>query len=357
MKIACIGYLHGRGGAERQIVMLASALAQRGHQVHLIVLAENKADYAICEQVQVWDLSCLEEGPGHRIVKRYQGLRQVLAKIQPDISIHYWLQSAYLAALMPKSVCGKLIYSERGDPGDREYAGLLGLVRKLAFRRCAGFVFQSEGARDYFGTNVARRSAVIHNPVAVPQDAYLAPCKTRQKRIVTAGRLQAQKNHALLIDAIAAIAGDFPDYTLEIYGDGTLKDGLQQQVRELGLTDRVHLMGSCPDIFDKLYPASLFVLSSDYEGMPNALMEAMALGLPCISTDCPPGGPRTLIQNGHNGLLVPVGDEKALAGAMADILKDPQKAEAMGAAARQLRQTHNPKRIFDRWEAYLQTLV
>jgi len=357
MKIACIGYLHGRGGAERQIMLLADALAERGHQVHLIVLAENKADYTLCDRVKIWDLSSLEDKPGNRIAKRFRGLRQVLAQIRPDISIHYWLQSAYLTALMPKSLCGKILYSERGDPGDKEYAGLLGLVRKLAFRRCDGFVFQSEGARDYFPAAVTKRSAVIHNPVSVPAGVYISSCQKREKKIVTAGRLQAQKNHGLLIDAFAAIAADFPEYTLEIYGDGALEDDLRRQIRENGLSGRINLPGSCKNIFEKLYPASLFVLSSDYEGMPNALMEAMALGLPCISTDCPPGGPRTLIRSGENGILVPVGDKEALAGQMAALLGDPQKAEAMGSAAKKIMETNAPKQIFDQWEAYLRSLI
>lgn len=150
MKIVCVGYLQGAGGAERQIIMLANALAERHHDVHLVVLAENKSKYSIAENVIVHDLTNAEDSNKKRIVDRFRALKSELSKIRPDVSIHYWLQSAYMCAMMKKSITGRIIYSERGDPGDAEYKGILGVVRYLAFRKVDGFVFQSEGARDFF---------------------------------------------------------------------------------------------------------------------------------------------------------------------------------------------------------------
>lgn len=144
----------------------------------------------------------------------------------------------------------------------------------------------------------------------------------RNKQIVSSGRLTEQKNHALLIKAFAGITAKYPAYKLVIYGDGPLRKDLELLASNLGIADKVSFPGYTTEIRKKIERSSLFVLSSDFEGMPNALMEAMALGVPCISTDCKGGGARFLIKNGTNGLLTPIGDVEALQTAMEKILSD-----------------------------------
>ncbi|MCI8403203.1 MAG: glycosyltransferase family 4 protein [Lachnospiraceae bacterium] len=353
MRIACIGYLHGSGGAERQITMLANAMAKRGHEVFLLVLASFNKRYDISDKVNVCDLTYAENQAGNKIWLRYRALFKALKKIKPECSIHFWLQSAYLTAFMPEKQVGKIIYSERGDPGDTEYQGARGFVRKLSFHRVAGFVFQSEGARDYFPDKIRRRSVIIHNSVLLPCDKFEKPCADREPKIVTVGRLHPQKNQKLLIRAFSEIAEEFPKIRLEIYGEGEQKEALAEEIRKNGLTGRIKLMGSRKDIFDCIYPAQMFVLTSDYEGMPNALLEAMALGVPCISTDCKPGGARTLICHEKNGLIVPLGDEKELASAMRRLLRFRDFAGELSGNGIKIRETHEPNKIFDQWEEYV----
>lgn len=353
MRIACVGYLHGAGGAERQIVMLANALTQRNNEVYLLILAENRSKYEIDSRVITFDLTTAESKRGNRIVNRFNELKAILFKIKPDISIHYWLQSAYFCAMMPKSITGKIVYSERGDPGDAEYRGLLRIIRHIAFKRVDGFVFQSEGARDYFKESVKQRSVVIHNSVSIPEDKYLKPCENREKKIVNVGRLHPQKNQKLLINAFYNIAAEFPEYTLEIYGDGKLREELQTQIDALGLTGRVLLKGTTKNILDCVYTASLFVLTSDYEGMPNALMEAMAIGVPCISTDCRPGGARTLICDNVNGWITPIGDVDMLSSCIRKALLRCEENNEIISNAMKIRETHSEKAIFDDWEKYV----
>lgn len=352
MKIVCVGYLHGAGGAERQITMLANALSQRGHEVHLIILAENKSKYSITNTVNIHNLTEIESKSRNKIINRFHALKEVLYKIKPDLSIHYWLQSAYFCAMMKKNISGKIIYSERGDPSDIEYKGFLGIVRNIAFKRIDGFVFQSEGARDFFKKSIKRKSIIIYNSVSIPEDKYLKPCEKREKKIVNVGRLHPQKNQKLLINSFSKIAVDFPEYTLEIYGEGELKVELQKQIDDLGLTDRAFLKGTTKSILEHVYTASLFVLSSDYEGMPNALMEAMSIGVPCISTDCRPGGARMLIQNNINGWIVPTGNEIALASCMRKILLKKEKVSPIILNAMKIRKTHSSKIVFDKWERF-----
>lgn len=348
MKIACVAYLHGRGGAERQIVMLANALAKFGHEVYLLSLAACNPVYALSSEVHLVDLS-KKEKKIEKTVTRYILLRKELSNFRPDVSIHFWMQSAYLCTLMPKSICGKIVYAERGDPGDKEYAFVLGIIRWLSFKRIDGFVFQSKGARDYFDVNIKKRSIVIPNAHSIPDGFLTEPCVEREKRIISVGRLHPQKNQALLINAFATIAKDIPEYYLEIYGDGPLKAPLCKLIESLGMCDRVTIHPSCSDIFEIMHKSSLFVLSSDFEGMPNALMEAMALGVPCISTDCKPGGARELIEDGVNGWIVPRNDVTALAERIRYALKECVESEKNAQKATEIRISHSVKEIYDMW--------
>ncbi len=354
MKIATIAYLHGAGGAERQIVMLSNEMAMRGHEVHMIVLNEFKAPYQILDKVIVHDLSEKEKGK-FSLVKRFLAFREAVKGIKPNITISYNLQGAYFSLLLGRSNCGKILYSERGDPYDSEYSGLLGKVRDYTCRHVDALVFQSEGARDFFRIERNQKAIIIHNSVTVPQDRYPIAEK-RDNRVVTVGRLHPQKNPHLLLDAFTKIAPKYPDLRLDFYGDGEMHDELQDKINALGLERRVAIHPSRKDIFDCIRTARLFILSSDYEGMPNALMEAMSLGLPCISTDCRPGGARTIMENGKSGLIVPVKDVDALAKKMMFLLDNPNMAEHMAHEARHLGETHTNKVIFDKWDNFLKDI-
>ncbi len=355
MKIVTVGYLHGAGGAERQIILLSNQLALRGHEVTLCILAENNSPYRIDDRIKIIDVSNVEnniKSSVGKILKRLFVFRKVVKQVKPDAIINYNLQSAYFCLTLCKRQRGKVIYSERGDPYDAEYSGLLGKIRDYTVKRMDGLVFQSEGARDFFPNVVKQKSIVIHNSVNVLQDKYPIPTH-REKRIVNVGRLHPQKNQKLLIGAFAKIAKSFPDYSLEIYGDGELHDELQRQINDLGLKDRIVIYPSRKDLWNCIYNASLFILSSDYEGMPNALMEAMALGLPCISTDCRPGGARSLIEDGVNGFIVPVKSTMELAQRMSECLSQKDVSERIASNARQIELTHSDKVLFDKWNDFL----
>jgi glycosyltransferase involved in cell wall biosynthesis len=177
-----------------------------------------------------------------------------------------------------------------------------------------------------------------------------------RRDIVTVGKLRAQKNQALLIRAFSRIAGEIGDNLL-LYGAGELENELRGLIESLHLAERVKLMGLSTDVANDIKDAKCFVMSSDYEGLPNALLEAMALGLPCVSTDCEGGGPAMMIKNGVNGLLVPMRDEKALADAMLYMLRNPEEAERMGRAARKTAEGFRPDAIFARWKQYAEDIL
>jgi len=354
MKLVFLSYLHGFGGAEKQNVMLANAMAERGHNVTLISICADNNCYSLDERVKYIFLPDRKTNV-MRLVTRYRDIKEKLKEIDPDVTVSFWFQSAYLTALMKKKITGKVVYSERGDPGDKEYSGALGLIRKLTIAGIDGFVFQSKGAQSYFNESVRNRSTVIPNPVFVHPEDFPAVTQ-RRKAIVTVGRLHPQKNQALLINAFAKISREFPEYTLEIYGDGELKDELRTRIDSLGISDKAMLKGTSKKIHSLIYDAALFVLSSDYEGIPNTLLEAMALGMPCISTDCRPGGARELIENGKDGIIVPINDETALANAITDLLSDEEKASEIGRRARITARRFDPANVYSQWERFFETI-
>lgn len=173
------------------------------------------------------------------------------------------------------------------------------------------------------------------------------------------GRLVDFKNQLLLIDAFVKVHEKHHDYTLEIYGgdshDGT-KELLEKSIAKNHAEEYVHLMGASDELEKKLNDAALFAFSSDWEGLPNALMEAMALGLPIVATDCPCGGPATLIENEKNGLLVPIKDADALAAGMNRLIEDRDFAEKLGREARKIKDIANTEAVVRQWRDYIEEL-
>lgn len=247
---------------------------------------------------------------------------------------------------------GKVIASERVDPSIYPTAKQKQL--KSLAKKADGWVFQTEEERNWYGASTGKAKVQII-PNAINPDFIRDPYRgERKKTIVTAGRLTEQKNHKLLVQAFAKISQKNPDYQLIIYGGGgNLKDKIEETAKQLNIEDRVMLPGYTTNIGDKIKDSSLFVLSSDFEGMPNALMEAMALGLPCVSTDCKGGGAKFLIDDGKNGLLTPIGDVDALAKAIDKMLSDREFAEHCGKEAHKICERLAPGKIYNEWEKFI----
>lgn len=356
LNIAFIGYLPGFGGAEKSMIMTANGLSKLGNKVTIISFKDNNVAYNIDESV--WYIFIPDSGKTKFTIQfnRLLNLKKALSKIKPDISISFWVQPAIYLAILSTIFRYKSIYSERGDPNDREYFGLLKWMRNLSFRFMDGFVFQTIGASKHFSKTIQKKGVIINNPVYIKYDDYELP-KSRSKRIVTVGRLHEQKNQKLLISAFFKICNRFSEYKLEIYGEGHLKETLQELIVELNLEDRVYLKGVRNNIFDEIVDASIFVLSSDYEGMPNALMEAMALGIPCISTDCRPGGAKELIKHGYNGLITTRKSQQELVEALTFMLENPKEANRMGNQAKDICNTHSAETTMAKWNDYINTVL
>ncbi len=170
------------------------------------------------------------------------------------------------------------------------------------------------------------------------------------KNIATFGRLSKQKNHQLIIKAFSQISNKYPDVCMKIYGEGEEEKNIRELIVQFGLVNRVRLMGNTKNVKEKMLETDIFVLSSNYEGLPNALIEAMAVGIPCISTECPTG-PRDLIKNEVNGLLVPCNDTSAMASAMERLLLSYELRKKLGIAAnKKIKEEYTIERIIKQLE-------
>lgn len=284
--------------------------------------------------------------------------RRIVKSQRPDIVLTMTVPLCVYTVPALAGINVKHVISERTAPSRTATKGLTRTLSRLLMRMADGYVFQTKEARDFYGGMIAKHSAVIPNPLFnVAKMPLIQFNGVDSKTIVTVGRLNEVKNHQMLIRAFNDISEKFPDYKLIIYGAGPERKRDVDIVEELGLKGRAILPGATNNIVEAIYNASMFVLTSNYEGMPNALMEAMALGLPCVSTDCPSGGPRELIQDKINGLLIPVKDSEALSSAISYLIENPHKAKAMGLQAMNIRESHSMELICRKWYNYFKQLI
>ena len=349
-----INALH-HGGAQRVMVQLAGRFAEAGWRVVLATSFREAEESPVpdgVERVSIEDAQIVQSSV-KRNLSRIRALRALCVKIRPAALISFMAEQNFRAVLATRGLKVKTVVSVRNTP-EKEYAGrLFRFVGKHVLPLADGCVFQTEDAKRWFPTRLQKKSAVIMNQV----DGRFFDGKYAGERrdVVTVGRLTEQKNQAMLIRAFAK-APDRGD-RLVIYGEGEKRGELEALVKELGLEGRVLLPGISHDVAEDIRGAKLFVLPSDYEGMPNALLEAMALGLPCIATDCPCGGPAAVIRDGENGLLIGVGDEEALTAALTSLLRDSDGREQLGRAARRSAESFRPEAIFRQWESYIQQVI
>lgn len=351
----------GKGGAEKVVSLLASSMSADNWDVTIAMLYKDRDEYPTDERVNKVYLGIQDESVGRIKVlqSRIKALRRMIQSEKPDVLISFMKSAIYRSLFATFGMKVPMIVSVRNDP-NTDFVGLKNRIfTSYMSRKVMGCVFQTEDAKHFFSQKLQRKSCVIPNPVS---KKYIGIEQSVEKRkiIASVGRLVPQKNHLLLINAFAAIRERYPDYVLRIYGapdGGTYYDGLKQCIMEHNLEQKVFFMGTSNSLETELKDISMFVLSSDYEGLPNSLIEAMVMGIPVISTDCPCGGPKTLIRNGKNGLLIPVGDKDKLVEAMTYYLEHPEEAHAMGMKGQEILNQVAPEKVTEAWENYINQVL
>lgn len=353
----------GKGGAEHVVVNLAEHFKGKGYDVVLVTSRRLEEEYEISDNIERIFSELTEEGViiKNRVVHfitRFKHIRNIWKKVNPDIVVSFIGKLNMMAVLTLVGLKIPLIMSVRSDP-NREYKSkLMKIISKTIFVKADGLVLQTDEAMEYFPKYIRRKACILPNaldPSFIRERLEI----TRKNEIVTVGRLDANKNHKMLIKAFAKISADYPQMQLVIYGEGyegsDTRSLLEALAKNLGLEKRVIFGGRQTEIADLIYQSRIFVLSSNVEGMPNALLEAMSLGLAVISTDCPCGGPRTVIRDGENGLLIQVGDTKALEKAMRKILDNPALEKKLGKNANQIGYELAPEKVNMMWQKYIES--
>ncbi len=349
------------------IANLSNRLIEK-YEITIVSIIKSNYEYELNNKINRISLDVKDFSKISRITKkllklsivREMKLKKVILKEKPDIIISFLPEPSFRILFLKKTNKEikkiPVIVSERGDPSVIFKNNIIRYIMKYLYTSIDGFIYQTEEAKAYFSDIIDVPSKIIANPIN-SNFIVKEPSKKRNKTIVAVGRLNEQKNNKLLIDSFEKVCKYRTDYKLLFYGTGPLQTKLKKYIKELDLTEKIFFMGKSNCIEKDIYNAGIFVLSSNYEGMPNALMEAMALGLPCISTDCPVGGPKTLIKNGENGLLVPVGDEEALSIAILKLIEDNELSQKIANNALKISEKFNPNIINQQWEDFINKII
>lgn len=355
-KILCYIDSMQMGGAQRVMANLTKHFAEKNISVLLvndIVPINGIPEYEIDKNVRrlFLDQDSQRTKGIHKNINRILSLRKLVKKENPDIVLSFIgpPNIRMLVATIGLKT-GKYV-SVRNDPY-REYGnGIKKIIANLIFNLCDGCVFQTEDAANFFNKKIRTKSKIILNPVR--QEFFEIDRVPEEERIVMVGRLNSQKNYPMAIKAFSKLASTYPKAQLHIFGDGELREELTAQIDQLGLSERIILEGRISNVASVLANATIYMLTSDYEGMPNSLMEAMAVGVPSIATNCPCGGVKSLINDEQNGIMVRCGDVEDLCEKLSILLEDKNKRLVMSRKAREESRKFETSKILSQWDEYL----
>lgn len=345
----------GFGGAAKMLIFVAESLHSRGHNVGIVNLKGttgfNEYERTVDQGISLFDVSSL--GRKDQILK----IRKIAKEISADVIIGFTTIPNVVAKIVGASLGIPSVMSERGDPARTTSKGLKDRLVIGLINMSRGGVFQTDGARKFYGRGLQKRGVVIPNPIFITGEVPFVAHENREKSVVSVGRLDNfQKRYDVMLDAFKLFSEKHPDYVLKLYGRGSDEELIAEWAKKRGIFDKVRFMGLTTKPMQDICGDGMFLITSDFEGISNSLLEAMAVGLPCVSTDHTPGGARLLIQDHENGLLAPVEDAEGLAKAMCEFADDPGLAAKCGDNAKDVVNRFAPDKMIDLWENYILSL-
>lgn len=365
MKVALVIHSLIAGGAERVLTTTANAWAERGAEVVVITLddATRAPFYPLDERVRRRGIDILRPTRhlGDAAVNNLRAvlrLRRVLRAEQPDAVISHISRTNVLSVLATQRLAPPVVVVEHIDPAMRELHRGWALIEEAVYPRASRVAVLTPASMGRLSRRVRARAVAIPNPIAVAPGERSRDLATARPpfTLLAMGRLTRQKGFDLLIDAFAEVASQRPDWRLIIYGEGPDRSALERQVAARGMDGRIALPGVTPEPHRAMREADLFVLSSRYEGFPMVLGEAMACGLPVVATDCETG-PRDIVRDGVDGILVTPNSVDALAAALDCAMADHLLRARLGAAAPEVLERYGVEAIMDRWDTLLGELT
>lgn len=362
MKVCFFIWALRAAGAERVLTTLANAWAARGWEVVVVTMEDGQEPpfYPLDPRIQVRPQDLLKDSTSPlsgvlNNLHRLRVLRRTFREVKPDVIVSFIDKANALAVISTLGLGIPVIISERTDPSRRSLGTLWERLRAFAYPRARRIVFQSTGVRNWFPESVRAKGVVIPNPVPPPPPLE-GPYEADPRRILAIGRLHPVKGFDVLIEAFARAQAQVPGWRLDIHGEGDARAELEGRIQAAGLAGQVRLPGLTDRPYDEMRRSAIFVMSSRVEGFPNALVEAMACGLPVVSTAFG-GAAGDILTDGHDGLLVPSEDPAALAEALVRLMKDGELRTRLGAAAAGVIDRYAPERVMAQWESTLREAV
>lgn len=339
------------GGVERVLSVLANYLAEKDYDVHMLAIASDCVSYPLSEKVRYEYVPIMQIYKKVGILREFEIMGKIhkeIKRIAPDYVIGF--DDSIIIRSVPSAWLQgrKIVVSERIDPSI--YGLPMRIVRQVAYDMAKSVVFQTEDAQKFFPKRTQRKSVVIPNPLTENLPYRL---EETNKDIIMACRLRSQKNVHLAICGFAKFYPGHEDYRLVVYGEGEQLEELQALAKELGVGDNVVFPGHVSDIHQRMRSCAMYLSTSDYEGISNSMLEALAIGAPSVCTDCPVGGARMFIKDGVNGILTPVGDVDAVAAALARIADDADFAASLSKESVKIRELLSTDVICPQWEKLL----
>ncbi|RKM59806.1 glycosyltransferase family 4 protein [Butyrivibrio sp. CB08] len=352
-----------QGGAERVVANLANRFAQDGFEVYVATEEYGNNEFELVPEVKRVHVGLKEEDEKkNRIVKfllRVKYLKHFVKEYKPDVLVAFAHRCNYRALMAAGNSNIPVVISIRINPIGYYDAFSDDIQIRWLFPKAAGCVYQTQEQKDFFKPYLQDNSRIIMNPINPKYFGNPLP-EVREKAVMHHARLVDFKNQPMLVRAFLKVHEKHPDYVLKIFGpdsgDGT-KQILEKLIHDNNAESFVFLMGSSSELEKEIPKGEIYAYSSDYEGMPNSLLEAMAMGMPVVSTDCPCGGPKAVIRDGENGFLIPVGDEDALADRMLRLIEDKELQKRFSENARKIEDVGSIEAIYKQWKEYLEEVT
>ena len=341
----------GGGGAERQVAILASGLADQGHSVGVLTMrSRTPEEYEIHPDILRMQLP--DAMQKHMSKSRYESralfnrirkfiikircIRQQIRCLEPAqiISIGY-PEGLFAMALKPRGSV-QTIWTMLSTKSPKSKHLSCRLLFGLARIRKTKTITQTKEIEREYREQGFTNLRTIPNPVLVPPEKKFDPSNRTPFRIIAVGRLVAQKSYEQMLDALAILEKNRSDWTCKIVGEGPLLDDLRSQARDLGIESKVEFAGWSRDVRSLLNDSDMYLITSSVEGQPNSLLEAMSESLPSVSTAFDGGAADDLLKNTSAGLVVPVGDTSGIAAAIETLMLNPELRKEMGTRARQV---------------------
>lgn len=336
------------GGSERVMALLANGFADRGIDTEMLILKEENITYEINDKVKLTNCFC----PliGNKIIwhfRRIWSIRKAIIDSGADTIISFMWDINMNVILACLGLKKKIVISERADPRNESRKKTFSFANRWIFPLADLIVFQTNEVKEVYSKKCRQKSVVIPNPVNPV--ANKIDINMNDPVIVAAGRCTEQKNFRMLLQAFNIFYKNHTEYKLLVLGDGGLRDKLQREALNMECGKNVCFLGYVNDPNKYMQKASIFASSSNYEGISNSMMEALAMGLPAVCTDCPVGGAAMMIDNDVNGILVPVNDAKAMSDAFSKIADNKTFAEMLSTNSYNRSKDYTITKIVDRW--------